>query len=99
MQPSTYKGKAPAPQAGSTVPAIRLTFATAAVAMVVLAYFWKALVVTTAIAPLVSGDPAREYGYPSLLDATVSELTAGLDKGDFSSVDLVNVSYRRVDWV
>ncbi|KAJ4298944.1 hypothetical protein N0V90_004187 [Kalmusia sp. IMI 367209] len=64
--------------------------------MVLLAYFWKAFVVTTAIAPLANGDPASDYGFPSLLDATVSELTAGLDKGHFSSVDLVNAYIARI---
>lgn len=36
-----------------------------------------------------------QYGSPALpllLDATAEELSAGLEAGDFSSVDLVNVS-------
>lgn len=34
---------------------------------------------------------ATESKFPSLLDATVEELTVGLEKGDFTSVDLVQV--------
>lgn len=58
--------------------------------MVLIAYLWKAFLVTTAV---VSALPAGGECFPKLLDATVGELTAGLDKGDFSSVDLVNVSW------
>ena len=48
-----------------------------------------------AFAPLTSvwaqyGEPSK---LPLLLDATAEELTAGLEKGDFTSVDLVHVSF------
>jgi amidase len=51
----------------------------------------KALV---AFAPLTSvvAQYAAESKFPNLLDATVEELTVGLEKGDFTSVELVQVS-------
>jgi hypothetical protein len=45
-----------------------------------------------AFAPLTS--VVAQYGtskFPELLDATVEELTVGLERGDFTSVDLVQV--------
>lgn len=59
-------------------------------AMVLLACFWKAFVASTAVATLVAGHP-NPSTLPFLLDATISELSAGLEKGTFSSVDLVDV--------
>lgn len=46
-----------------------------------------------AFAPLTSvfAQYAAGSKFPSLLDATVEELTVGLEKGDFTSVDLVQV--------
>ncbi|KAL1610511.1 hypothetical protein SLS60_002180 [Paraconiothyrium brasiliense] len=64
--------------------------------MVLLAYLWKAFVATTILTPLVSGVPSRGHGFPKLLDATASELTSGLDKGEFSSVDLVKAYIARI---
>jgi len=61
--------------------------------MVLLACLWKAFVASAAVAPLVTGHPSKP-AFPSLLDATASELTAGLDNGSFSSIDLVNVSVK-----
>jgi len=51
----------------------------------------KALV---AFAPLTSvvAQYAETSQFPNLLDATVEELTVGLEKGDFTSVELVQVS-------
>ncbi|KAF2729699.1 amidase signature enzyme [Polyplosphaeria fusca] len=53
-----------------------------------------------AYAPLVSvvgAYPARSGGsFPTLLDATIEELSAGIKAGDFSSVDLVNAYIGRI---
>jgi amidase len=49
-------------------------------------------VATTLVAPLAFAAPSGGHTFPKLLDATASELAAGLDKGMFSSVDLVKVS-------
>lgn len=75
----------------------RLIIATAA-AMVLLSYVCKTFFATTLIAPLAAGISSGGLrGLPKLLDATASELKAGLDKGDFSSVDLVNVRFYPID--
>jgi amidase len=54
---------------------------------------WLIVKACVALAPLTT--VVAQYGavskYPALLDATAEELTAGLEKGDFTSVDLVQV--------
>jgi hypothetical protein len=93
MSSSTYKGSTPAPKTGRTA---YLTnewlIVVIAVAMVLMAYVWRAFVATTLVAPLAFAAPSGGHTFPKLLDATASELAAGLDKGMFSSVDLVKVS-------
>jgi amidase len=65
------------------------------VAIVVMVSAWF-IVKTVALAPLTS--VYAQYGespkLPLLLDATGEELTAGLEVGHFTSVDLVHVSIR-----
>jgi hypothetical protein len=60
--------------------------------MVLTRFLAKALL---AVAPLTS--VCAQYSAPSslplLLDATTEELTLGLEAGNFTSVDLVNVSF------
>jgi amidase len=55
---------------------------------------WLILKAFVAFSPLTS--VYAQYGesskFPLLLDATGEELTAGLEMGQFTSVDLVNVS-------
>lgn len=88
-----YKASTPAAENGRTVlRRNKLLLTAVATTMVFAAYLWKAFVATLVIVPSVSALPSSGNAFPSLLDATVGELTAGLDKGDFSSVDLVNVS-------
>lgn len=89
-----YKGSTPAAKNGGTTPRIsKQLIASVATTMVLIAYLWKAFVAASVVVPSVSAYPSGENAFPSLLDATVEELTAGLDKGDYSSVDLVNVSF------
>lgn len=64
--------------------------------MLLLPYHWLALGALTVVVPLVAAH-ADKASLPLLLDATVDELTAGLQRGSFSSLDLVNVSYLRVE--
>ncbi|KAF9729735.1 hypothetical protein PMIN06_004932 [Paraphaeosphaeria minitans] len=64
--------------------------------MVLLAYLWKAFLAITVIAPLTSAAPSGGHKFPKLLDAMASELSAGLDKGEFSSVDLVKAYTARI---
>jgi hypothetical protein len=59
--------------------------------MVLLACLWKAAVAWTVVVPLVVASK-KNVTLPSLLDATIDELAAGLKCGSFSSVDLVDVS-------
>jgi amidase len=63
----------------------------ATVTMLLLTYYWTAFVVSAAVVPLVAAH-GKKATLPSLLDATFHELTAGLECGSFSSVDLVDVS-------
>lgn len=63
--------------------------------MVALGYLWKALVTSTVVVSVVAR-PVSDSALPSLLDATVSELASGLEKGSFTSVDLVNVRTLRL---
>ena len=55
---------------------------------------WYLVRVFAAFAPLTSvlGQYETPAHLPLLLDATAEELKAGLDAGDFTSVDLVHVS-------
>jgi hypothetical protein len=59
--------------------------------MVLLSRYWTALVASTAVVPALAA-PTNKTTLPSLLDATIDELAAGLDRGSFSSVDLVKAS-------
>ncbi|KAL5376462.1 hypothetical protein DPSP01_010471 [Paraphaeosphaeria sporulosa] len=69
---------------------------TTTVTMVLLAYLWKAFLATTVVAPLTFAVPSGGHKFPKLLDATASELTAGLEKGEFTSVDLVQAYTARI---
>lgn len=92
MTSSTYKGGTLAPKPGRTAyPTKKWFIVAASLTMVLLAYIWRAFLAFTIVAPLASAAPGG-HEFPKLLDATASELTAGLDKGEFTSVDLVKVS-------
>ncbi|KAF2680816.1 amidase signature enzyme [Lentithecium fluviatile CBS 122367] len=64
--------------------------------MVLLAYFWKAFVASTAVVPVVAGHARKNATLPSLLDATIDELKDGLTCGRYSSVDLVHAYVARI---
>jgi hypothetical protein len=94
MSSSTYKGSTPVPRTGRAAYRTDKWLVVAiAVAMVLMAYLWRAFLATTLIAPLASTAPSGGHTFPKLIDATAIELAAGLDKGEFSSVDLVKVSW------
>jgi amidase len=61
------------------------------IAIMILARFF------VAFAPLTSvwAQYGTESKFPALLDATAEDLTLGLERGDFTSVDLVKVCTRR----
>ncbi|KAF1953756.1 amidase signature enzyme [Byssothecium circinans] len=64
--------------------------------MVLLAYLSRAFLAWTVVAPLAGAHPGRYGKVPLLLDATVDELKDGLEKGAFTSVDLVNAYISRI---
>jgi len=47
----------------------------------------------------LSNSPVKGHSFPSLLDVTLDDLTAGLESGLFTSVDLVNVGRRASDLI
>lgn len=65
------------------------------VACVALLFSSLSLLVSTS--PVASHHPSHSHGknavYPDLIEATTEELAFGLEKGLFTSVDLVNVSF------
>jgi amidase len=74
-----------------------LSYRTVAVAVAIMVSAWFLTKVFVAFAPLTTTVYAQ-YNIttpqlPLLLDATGDELTAGLEAGDFTSLDLVQVSY------
>jgi len=83
--PDAYKSQR------STSTICHLSVVVATVTMLLLAYYWTAFVASVAVLPPVAAH-VKNATLPSLLDATFDELTAGLECGRFSSVDLVNVS-------
>ena len=70
----------------------RRRFLVVAVVMVLLAYLVRAFLAWTVAISFTNAHPGYYGKLPLLLDATVDELKDGLEKGAFSSVDLVNVS-------
>ncbi|KAK7184016.1 amidase [Paraphaeosphaeria sporulosa] len=96
MTSSTYKARH-APKTGRMAYRTNKWFiVTTTVTMVLLAYLWKAFLATTVVAPLTFAVPSGGHKFPKLLDATASELTAGLEKGEFTSVDLVQAYTARI---
>lgn len=65
------------------------------VAIGIMVSAWLIVKALVAFAPLTSCAPVNS-SLPLLLDATAEELTLGLEKGQFTSVDLVQVSHRLV---
>ncbi|KAF2641114.1 amidase signature enzyme [Massarina eburnea CBS 473.64] len=64
--------------------------------MVLLAHLFKGCLVWSVITPLTRARPGGRNELPKLLDATVVELAEGLEKGRFSSVDLVGAYIGRI---
>lgn len=60
------------------------------------AWFLAKVFLTFAPLPSVYALYNGTSGFPSLLDATADELITGLDAGAFTSLDLVQVSSRKL---
>ena len=66
--------------------------------MVSLASFYRGYATLAALTPIVLGHYIKQYGaIPSLAEATVEEISAGLASKQFTSVDLVNVCASPLD--
>jgi hypothetical protein len=70
------------------------TRSAAFVAIGIMVSAWLIFKALVAFAPLTSSAPVNS-SLPLLLDATAEELTLGLENGQFTSVDLVQVSHKR----
>ncbi|KAH8097013.1 amidase signature enzyme [Cristinia sonorae] len=62
-------------------------------------YLFKYLLVTSAVLQFLIAAQAAKFSFPDLYEASIAELQEGLQKRQFTSVDLVKAYFARIDEV